>query len=167
MKEENRDHFRGPLNVQRVQEWRRAHPGYWHRNPSPGPPLQDVLSENPSEHPEVEPGLEKAVQDPLSEKPMVIQLVEPLSHKTSMGPLQDLLLSQQAVLIGLIAQMIGSPLQDHIASTALRLQQLGTDILNTPTQCKGEIHDPKTTRLSPSHPQGPQPIQLGGSPPGP
>ena len=32
-KPENRDHFRGAENVQRVQEWRRAHPGYWKRSP--------------------------------------------------------------------------------------------------------------------------------------
>jgi hypothetical protein len=167
MKEENRDHFRGSLNVQRVQEWRRAHPGYWRPKPSPGPPLQDLLLENPVENPSLEPSLEKTVQDPLLEKPKEIPLVELLPVKASNGPLQDLLISQHAVLIGLISQMIGSPLQDHVASTALRLQQLGADILNNPTQCKGETHDPKTTRLPPSHPQGPQPVQLVGSSPGP
>ena len=29
----NRDYFRGPENVQRVQEWRAEHPGYWKRQP--------------------------------------------------------------------------------------------------------------------------------------
>jgi len=28
-KKENRDYFRGKTNVERVQEWRKAHPGYW------------------------------------------------------------------------------------------------------------------------------------------
>ena len=27
----NRDIFRGPTNVQRVKEWRKAHPGYWRK----------------------------------------------------------------------------------------------------------------------------------------
>jgi hypothetical protein len=27
----NRDYFRGPINVARVQAWRAAHPGYWRR----------------------------------------------------------------------------------------------------------------------------------------
>ena len=30
-KPENRDYFRGPEHVQRVQRWREAHPGYWRR----------------------------------------------------------------------------------------------------------------------------------------
>ena len=30
-KSENQDYFRGPAHVKRVQEWRLAHPGYWHR----------------------------------------------------------------------------------------------------------------------------------------
>lgn len=33
-KPENRDHFRGPDHVSRVQQWRQAHPGYWRRQGS-------------------------------------------------------------------------------------------------------------------------------------
>ena len=29
----NRDYFRGPENIQRVQEWRAEHPGYWKQRP--------------------------------------------------------------------------------------------------------------------------------------
>jgi hypothetical protein len=36
-KPENRDHFRGPLNVDRVRAWRETHPGYWRRISSPDP----------------------------------------------------------------------------------------------------------------------------------
>jgi hypothetical protein len=32
-KPQNRDYFRGPVNVQRVQQWRKAHPGYWRPKP--------------------------------------------------------------------------------------------------------------------------------------
>ena len=28
----NWEHWRGPANVQRVQEWRKKNPGYWRRN---------------------------------------------------------------------------------------------------------------------------------------
>ena len=45
-KEENRDYFRGPDNVLRVQEWRRDHPGYWRpKTPPKAMPLQDLLAE--------------------------------------------------------------------------------------------------------------------------
>ena len=41
---ENRDYFRGAHQVQRVREWRAAHPGYWrcHRGQA-GVALQDAL----------------------------------------------------------------------------------------------------------------------------
>ena len=36
-----RGYFRGPTNVQRVQAWRRVHPGYWKPAPKPPTALQD------------------------------------------------------------------------------------------------------------------------------
>lgn len=30
-KAENRDHFKGRVNLVRVQDWRKVHPGYWRR----------------------------------------------------------------------------------------------------------------------------------------
>jgi hypothetical protein len=44
-------------------------------------------------------------------------------------PLQDVLIAQPAVLIGLIAHIVGTPLQDDIARAADRLLRLGQDIL--------------------------------------
>jgi len=142
-KEENHDHFRGQANVQRVQEWRKNHPGYWRRK-STGEekPLQDLLMEKREENQSVERSLPEA-------------------------PLQDLLNSQPPILIGLIAQLTDSTLQDDIALCARRLQQLGSEILNPPTQRKGKVHDPKEPHLSKPHPKGPEAVQLGGSPPGP
>lgn len=140
-KEENRDHFRGSENVQRVQEWRKNHPGYWRRKSAKGgEPLQDLLIEKKEEN-------------------------QPVERSLAASPLQDLLSAQHAVLIGLISQMIDSPLQDDIAITARRLRELGMDILNNPTQKKGEKHDPKASHLSGA--QGPKAVQLGGSPAGP
>jgi len=45
------------------------------------------------------------------------------------SPLQDLLTAQPAVLIGLIAHLVGTPQQDDIVRTTDRLLRLGRDIL--------------------------------------
>src|SRR5262249_47793685 len=45
------------------------------------------------------------------------------------SPLQDLLAVQPAVLIGLIAHLVGTPQQDDIVRTTDRLLRLGQDIL--------------------------------------
>jgi hypothetical protein len=146
MKEENRDHFRGPVNVQRVQEWRSTHPGYWRPKLSEElEPLQDLLIEKAEENPPVE--------TPKTSSPNL--------------PLQDLLNAQAVVLIGLIAHLTGTALQDDIALTTRRLQQLGADILNGSTQIKGGSNDPKAPHLSTPYPKGPRPVQPGGSPAGP
>jgi len=47
-KPENRDYFKGPANVQRVQAWRAAHPGYSKRAaPQDRSALQDLFSAQP------------------------------------------------------------------------------------------------------------------------
>ena len=45
------------------------------------------------------------------------------------SPLQDLLTAQPAVLVGLIAHLAGTPLQDDIVRAIDRLLRLGQDIL--------------------------------------
>jgi hypothetical protein len=47
------------------------------------------------------------------------------------SPLQEILIAQPAVLIGLIAHIVGTPLQDDIVRTTDRLLRLGQDILAT------------------------------------
>jgi hypothetical protein len=47
------------------------------------------------------------------------------------SPLQEILMAQPAVLIGLIAHIVGTPLQDDIVRTTDRLLRLGQDILAT------------------------------------
>jgi len=121
-KPENRDYFRGPDNVQRVEHWRKAHPGYWRRKPKANSyALQDALNQQAIEN-----------NDNLAE--------------LASDALQDSLIWQPAVLIGLIAQLTGSVLQDDIAMAARRMQQLGIDILNP--QQKGERHGTQTSPLS-------------------
>jgi hypothetical protein len=107
-KEENRDYFRGAAHVLRVQRWRAAHPGYWRR-----------IKRRPS-----------ALQDPLIAQVTVNNTNHYHAEKDA---LQDLLIRQPAVMVGLIAQLTGLALQDDIARAARRMQQLGNDILYPPT----------------------------------
>ena len=99
---ENQNYFRGPIHVARVRAWRSRHPGYWRRA--------------------------RALQD-LS----MAQTVDSSIEKGNfVGPaLQELLMAQPAVLIGLIAHLVGTPLQDSIVDTTHRLLRLGQDILAT------------------------------------
>ena len=122
-KPENRDYFRGPDNVDRVRRWRKDHPGYWRRKPA-------------------EPST--ALQDPL-----IVQVPENNDNRYDFAPhaLQDLLLLQPAVFVGLIAQLTGYALQEDIARATRRLQQLGNDILNP--QDTGGPYGRKTSDLSP------------------
>ena len=144
-KPENRGYFRGPFNVQRVQEWRSAHPGYARKK---GEALQDRLSMKASENPDVKP-----------------TFVHVQPHFAS--ALQDVFTSQLTVLIGLISHLTGSALQDDIAKTARHLQKLGSDILNRPIQNTGGIYDQKASHLPSAHTPDSQPVQLGGPSPGP
>ena len=53
---ENRDYFRGPDNVKRVQQWRAEHPGYWKRRPrQPRRALQEACSEQVAASEELAP----------------------------------------------------------------------------------------------------------------
>ena len=122
-KPDNLDYFRGPHNVARVQLWRKAHPGYWRRKPKNTP---------------------LALQDPL--------IMQPPENNDNRGDfvqhaLQDALVLQPAVFVGLISQLTGYALQEDIARATRRLQQLGNDILNL--QDTGGPYGKKTSDLSP------------------
>ncbi len=118
-KPQNQDYFRGPYNVKRVQRWRKEHPGYWRKK-------------------------SMALQDPL--------IVQPIENNDDTGDfvhhaLQDSLVLQPAVFVGLISQLTGCALQEDIARATHRLQQLGNDILNP--QQTGGPYGRKTSDLSP------------------
>jgi hypothetical protein len=90
----NRPYFRDPLHVQRVQAWRARHPGYWRRpKPLQGEPLQDHITAQVAESNEK--------NAPLTET-----------------ALQDLIDTQAYVLMGLIANLTGSPLQEAMPDSA-------------------------------------------------
>lgn len=103
---ENRNYFRGPVHVARVQAWRSRHPEYWRKGRDVDPALQDVSTAQPT-------GSADKTDD------------------IAGAPLQELISAQPAVLIGLIAHLVGTPLQDDIVRTADRLLRLGNDILAT------------------------------------
>lgn len=127
---ENRDYFKGPDNVKRVQEWRRLNPGYCAKRQECEEPLQDHSS-----------SITTKKQD--------------VTAQLKLNALQDLLLSQDTVLLGLLANLSGSALQDDIVTCGRRLQQLGQDILSQPFCCKGGSHDNRQkTYLPPSDPPG-------------
>jgi hypothetical protein len=141
-KPENQDYFCGPDNVERVQRWRKAHPGYWRRKVQK---RQDTL------------------QDPLMAEPAEIKTKK---DGFTTPALQDLLIEQPAVLIGLISNFTGSALQDDIANTVERLQQLGRDIINPLPADKGGGYDCQASHQHPQTAQGAQTVQLGRSSPG-
>lgn len=101
----NRDYFRGPENVGRVQRWRRDHPGYWRgrqRSLGPSNPIQVIPN----------------------------QRVDPFQSSCNAEPLalQDHWSMQPPLVVGLIATLI-DPLQEDIAGYARRLIVRGQDIL--------------------------------------
>jgi hypothetical protein len=139
-KPENKDYFRGPGNVERVQEWRQNNPGYWKRTKC-STALQDSLTVQPIEN--------KAD-----------------NGKNDVQPLQDLLTAQSPVIIGLISNLIGSALQDEIANTLLRMQQSGQEILFFKTQNQGGCHDCKNPDFKTKNPEDTQQLWLDRSPGG-
>jgi hypothetical protein len=117
-KPENQDYFRGPENAARVKTWRARHPGYWRKRRSTGTALQEVSTVQP-----VDPSAE--------------------SGDFADAPLQDVISAQPAVLIGLIAHIVGTPLQDDIVRATGRLLRLGQDILSS-SAARAAMHPPDT-----------------------
>jgi hypothetical protein len=104
-KPENQNYVRGSANCERVRQWRLANPGYSRRRTDARRvALQDVSNTQPVENQSAKP-----------------------SCTTS--PLQDVLLMQPALLVGLISVVTGHALQDDIAASARRFLNRGRDIL--------------------------------------
>lgn len=139
-KPENRDYFRGPEHVERVRAWRHAHPGYGRRRPkastaAPIPAPAAAAAPPPCAHAPSAPSVAPA-EAPLQEvvPAQVPEAQEQSAPKVSAessapGALQDLLRQQPIVLIGLLAHLSASTLQDDIALAGQRLLQLGHDVL--------------------------------------
>ena len=104
-KPDNQTYFCGSQNCQRVKEWRKRHPGYWRKKKSaPQGPLQDLCTTQVAQN-------------------------EGITKVEASGALQEVLLMQPAVMVGLISTMTGSALQEDIAATTRALLRKGQDIL--------------------------------------
>ncbi|MBT8332179.1 MAG: hypothetical protein KJP06_07610 [Deltaproteobacteria bacterium] len=141
-KPENQDYFCGPDNVKRVQLWREANPGYWRGK---------------------QKNTKDALQDPLNPQPIENNTD---SVEFAHDALQDFLIAQSPVLLGLIANFTGNALQDNMVITLQRLQKLGQDIVTNLTHSKGDHYGIQGSHRCPTHPQSSQSLQLDRSPPG-
>jgi hypothetical protein len=148
-KPENLDHFKGEAHVERVRQWRLEHPGYWRRKA----PEADKTPE--------------ALQETLTPKNHENQSLEAFLPTGQLDVLQDSFFIQPAVFIGLISHLTGFALQDDIAATLRRLQELGGDILGHSTHPQGGVQDAQTTPVFGPTATGAQAVQLGRSAPGP
>lgn len=111
---ENRDYFRGPDQVKRVQQWRAEHPGYGKR-----PPRKRRF----------------ALQDACSEQVSVQQKLLPAEAlQVSRPALQELCEVQTPLLVGLIAHFSDMALQEDIVAYTRRLIARGQDILDQPSR---------------------------------
>lgn len=102
----NRDYFRGPRQVQRVQDWRKEHPGYWRKTKSSSQGTQVV-----------EP-------QPISSEQRSCN-----APRSDLNALQDRCFIQHPAFVGLISMITGSTLQDDIAATSRQLLIRGQNIL--------------------------------------
>ena len=116
---ENRDYFRGAENVQRVQAWRAANPGCGKRSRPRPEPLQEMMNL------QVDPEQEVAAQD-------------------EQVALQETWRAQPPLLVGLIAHLTGTALQEDMAPVLRRLITRGQALLEP----NPKNHDRKTCPLS-------------------
>ena len=112
-KPENSDYFRDAKNVERVQQWRKEHPGYW------------------KGHPRKAAG---TLQDACSSQPAVTKQIAPAALQAACSrTLQDVCQVQVPLLVGLISKFTDCTLQDDIVLYARRLIAKGQDILDQPS----------------------------------
>ena len=108
-KPENQDYFRGPEHAERMREWRQRHPT----------------------SKKVTPHVKKNVlQDDCTAQPTEIKNENEILMTNL---LQDNLVSQPYVLIGLISMLSGLSSQDDIDTLRRRLEQLGRDLADANT----------------------------------
>ena len=121
----NRNYFRDADNVERVRLWRKAHPGYWKRSKSVSKPNQPVASQA------LNPG---TISCNAPEREIVA--------------LQDFVLTEDPVFVGLLSMVLGSTLQEDIAAVGRNLLLQGKNILGlhargkTPSPYDSQTTDP-------------------------
>ena len=116
---ENHDFWRERWNIERVQEWRAAHPEYWKRvkrkqGAGRGVALQNAM-------------MTAQVSDDKLDSGGV------LSDCVTKRVLVDMK-AQDPVLVGLIAQLTGDTLQNAIYQTTARLYEKGQAVMGQPLE---------------------------------
>jgi hypothetical protein len=110
-KPENRDYFRGRENVERVRQWRAAHPGYWKRSGNKKPRAAGRLQDS------------CPVQAADNKQVMRSEI------STTPDALQEISGMQSTVLVGLISSLTGDTLQEDIVARVRLFSSRGQDIL--------------------------------------
>ena len=139
--ENGRDYFRGPEEVERVQEWRKTHPGYSRRGGRKGRKGKRALQDDCSAQ----------RLEPHADTPNLIELA-----------LQDDCWAQPAFVVGLMSSLTGSALQDDIAGCLREINARGQEILgiNPGVHRQGEPdEDRQTARQSTQRPKRPPTVQ--------
>ena len=117
-----RRYFREADNVERVRQWRQAHPGYWKPKPRASGDAQVIA------HHELKP-VQSSCNVPGS----------------PLGTLQDSCLAQDPGFIGLISLITGRTLQEDIAPIARRVVEQGQNILGLRLpESPGLVYDRQT-----------------------
>lgn len=146
-KPENQNYHSGPVAVARVRAWQHENPAYRERQQAKrSAALQDVCEALPEPHATEEESAVLLISADIVAKPVSIAL-------------QEVIINQPTVFIGLIAHFFNLTLQDDIANTTRSLQQLGEDITNG--RHPGEFL--KTAHLPRTPATGARAVQLGGS----
>jgi hypothetical protein len=145
----NGDYFRGPRAVERVQAWRKLHPGYWRKS-------------NPSSR-------KDQVVDIQSADPVDCSCNVPRGLPRT---LQEKCLTQDPAFVGLISMVTGSTLQEEIAATTRQLLLRGRNILGCvspetmQTTARPDYDQQTPFAASTAAPHSPE-LQLGGPSTGP
>jgi hypothetical protein len=128
--ERHPDYFCGPEHVERVRNWRAAHPGYSRgkkrkaKAPKRSQALQDLVDTQVSEQESVASTLPRPSSG-FSQK-----RDEPVpADSCNERALQDLVLLQNPLVVGLISVLSGQPLQETLVPFARGLVERGQRVL--------------------------------------
>ena len=124
----NPDYYRGAEHLERVHDWRACHPDYWRRRDLSPAPFKDLLD------------LQHTASQLDAHYPISCFPAKP-------PPLQDLIVSDHFVLVGLAAMQTGPAFKDLIAPTLSRCYEYGKDLCSSlpgllPTEADHEQHRP-------------------------
>ena len=121
-KTENKNIFKGPENLQRVQEWRKRNPGYWKRIKK-RTALQDFAF---SQHPDIKEDAN-------------------INKSERKHALQDFANSQLFLITGLISHLTGNALQDSVVKSMRHFIFKGQTLLESKYEKKGVCNGEKIT----------------------